>query len=339
MATMRALVANSIGEPADVLSLEVRPVPEPGPGQVRIRVQAAPIHASDLHVLRGRFAFAPELPVVPGFESVGVIDKIGDGVEQLERGQRVITLGVIGTWQEYMIAEATRVLGVPVGMRASTAAQLMINPLSGLLMTTRELDIQPGEWLLQTAAGSTVGKVVMQLGRHLGFRTINVVRRRSAVAEILEFGGDQVICTEDEDLRGRVAEIGGPEGVRKAIDCVAGEVGADVFRALAPDGEMVVHGALATHRQTDPDQLTLPLLARSIIYGTKTVRGFWLNRWLSKAAPDEVGTMVARTVELVAGGTIILPEGQPLPLDQFADAVRLAEAPAHGDKPLFVLEQ
>ncbi len=76
-------------------------------------------------------------------------------------------------------------------------------------------------------------------------QTLNVVRRRSAVEDILALGGTAVICTEDEDLRERVADIAGHDGV-KAIDCVSGQVGADVSRALAPHGELVVYGALST---------------------------------------------------------------------------------------------
>jgi Zinc-binding dehydrogenase len=108
-----------------------------------------------------------------------------------------------------------------------------------------------------------------------------VVRRRAAVEAILELGGTEVICTEDEDLRERASEIAGDKGVHKAIDCVAGRLGADVSRALAPGGEMIVYGALSTRRRTDAYQLTLPLYARSLIYGTKIIRGFWLYRWFS----------------------------------------------------------
>ncbi|WTQ87488.1 zinc-binding dehydrogenase [Streptomyces sp. NBC_00147] len=116
---------------------------------------------------------------------------------------------------------------------------------------------------MRTAAGSTVGRLVIQPARHLGMRTINVVRRRDAVEEIKALGGDEVICTEDEDLVQRVTEIAGPVGVRKAIACVAGPVGAQVSQALAPGGAGVVYGALSTHRQTDPAALTIPLQARA----------------------------------------------------------------------------
>jgi NADPH2:quinone reductase len=322
----------------DVLRLETRPVPEPEAGQVRVRVQAAPIHATDLHILRGRYGFAPELPAVLGVECVGVVDALGDGVESVALGQRVITVGVTGTWQQHVVADAARVVAVPDRMTASTAAQLVTNPLTALLLDTRELELRPGDWLLQTAAGSTVGKLVLQLAGHLGFATINVVRRRAAVPEILELGGTEVICTEDEDLRARVAEIAGEGGVGKAIDCVAGQLGADVSRSLAPGGEMVVYGALSTHRETEADRLALPLDARSLIYGTKSVRGFWLYRWFATTPQQQIRAALAQTFELVADETIRIPPGQPMPLPRFAEAVRVAEAPGHGGKPLLAFE-
>ena len=101
MTTMRSVVADTVGEPSEVLHLQTRPIPEPGPGQVRIRVAAAPVEASDLHTIRGRYGFTPEFPTVPGIESVGVIDELGSGTDGLTVGQRVVTIGVTGTWQEY----------------------------------------------------------------------------------------------------------------------------------------------------------------------------------------------------------------------------------------------
>ncbi|HEY3996777.1 MAG TPA: zinc-dependent alcohol dehydrogenase family protein [Mycobacterium sp.] len=336
MQTMRSVVADTVGEPSEVLHIETRRIPEPGPGQVRIRVSAAPVEASDLHTIRGRYGFTPQFPTVPGIESLGVVDEIGSDADGLTVGQRVITVGVAGTWQEYVVADADRVLPVPAGMSDSTAAQILSNPLTAVILTGDELDVQPGEWLLQTAAGSIVGQSVIQLGAHVGFKTLNVVRRRSAVEDILALGGTAVICTEDEDLRERVADIAGAGGVSKAIDCVSGQVGADVSRALAPGGELVVFGALSTHRQTDPDKLTIPIFARSLIYETKTVRGFWLFRWFTETPKDRMAATIDRTVQLADSGAIRVPDGQPMSLEKLSEAVYLAEAPAHGGKPLLV---
>ncbi|MFF3563755.1 zinc-dependent alcohol dehydrogenase family protein [Streptomyces sp. NPDC002574] len=343
--SMRALVAGKVGEPNDVLRLESRPVPVPEAGQALIRVTATPIHASDLHVLRGRYGFTPEFPAVGGnMECVGRVEALGPETEGLKIGERVVTMAippvpgppVAGTWQEYLVADTRRLLPVPDDLSDSEACQLAVNPLTALLLVTRVLDVQPGEWLLQTAAGSTVGRLVIQLAKHLGIRTINVVRRRDAVDEIKALGGDEVICTEDEDLLRRVAEIAGRDGVRKAVDCVAGHVGAQVSQSLAPGGELVVYGALSTHRQTDPAALTIPLSARSVIYETKVVRGFWLNRWFGSASPQDALRALSEVRDLVAASVLSIPEGRPFPLDDFSEAITLAETPARGAKPLFV---
>jgi NADPH:quinone reductase-like Zn-dependent oxidoreductase len=335
--TIHALVAQRVGEPADVLRLESRPRPEPGEGQVLVRVRAAPVHATDLHIIRGRYGYTPEFPTVLGSESVGVVEAVGAGVDTVEVGQRVVTVFVTGTWQELVVVPSSQVVPVPDDLSDAVACQLVVNPLTALLLL-RESGVQPGEWLLQTAAGSTVGRLVVQLARHLGIRTINVVRRRAAVDEIRQLGGTEVICTEDEDLAARVGEIAGDDGVRRAVDCVAGQLGADVFRALAPEGELLVYGALSTHRQTDPEALTIPLFARSVIYDAKKVRGFWLFRWVVTTPPEVTAATLAEARKLVTDGVLEIPAGQPIPVERFADALSLAEAPAHGTKPLLVFD-
>ena len=97
--------------------------------------------------------------------------------------------------------------------------------------------------------------------------------------------------------------------------------------------------AISTHRQTEADRLALPLDARSLIYGTKSVRGFWLYRWFATTPQQEVGAALAQTFTLVADQTIRIPEGQPMPLPDFADALRMAEASGHGGKPLLALSE
>src|SRR3984893_12615823 len=192
MATMRAVLADTVGEPSEGLHLRARPRPAPGAGQVRIRLIVAPVEASDLHTIRGRYGFTPEFPTVPGIESVGVIYELGGITDGFTIGQRVSTIGVTGTWQEYVVADADRVLPIPNSMSNSTAAQLLSNPLTAVILTTDVLAVRPGEWLLQTAAGSTVGQLGIQLGAHVGFKTLNVVRRRARVEGILAQGGTAV---------------------------------------------------------------------------------------------------------------------------------------------------
>src|SRR5262249_57179028 len=102
-----------------------------------------------------------------------------------------------------------------------------------------------GSWLLQTAAGSALGRMLIRLGKHAGFRTLNLVRRREQVNELLQLGADAVICTSDEDVQKRVLELTQGAGVPYAVECVGGATGLQAVRGLAPRGRLLVYGTLS----------------------------------------------------------------------------------------------
>src|SRR5215212_11458521 len=222
---MQSVRFHEFGNPAEVLRVEDVAKPEPGAGQVLVKMRARAINPSDLLTVRGLYGSLPEPPATPGLEGMGEVAELGEGVTHLRAGQRVIPLGVAGTWQEFVVAPAAQLIPVPDPISDRTAAQFVVNPLTAWIMTVEELALQPGEWLLQTAAGSTLGRVVLQIAKQRGFKTINVVRRREQGEELKALGADEVICTDEEKIAERVKEITGKEGLRKAIDAVGGETG------------------------------------------------------------------------------------------------------------------
>src|SRR3712207_6800272 len=246
---MQSVRFHEFGNPAEVLRVEEVERPAPGAGQVLVKMRARPINPSDLLTVRGLYGSLPVPPATPGLEGMGEVAEPGEGVNALRAGQRVIPLGVAGTWAEYIVAPAAQLIPVPDPVSDQTAAQFVVNPLTAWIMTVEELALRPGEWLLQTAAGSTLGRVVLQIARRRGFKTINVVRRRGQAEELKALGADEVICTDEEDIPERVREITGKEGLRKAIDAVGGETGADVVRALGRGGVMLVYGLLRSEER------------------------------------------------------------------------------------------
>ena len=158
---------------------------------------------------------------------------------------------VPGTWRELLVCPAERVVPVPDEVSDEDAAQALVNPVTAWALTMVEHRMQRGEWLTQTAAGSTLGRLILQLARSEGFRTIKIVYRRPQVSEIAKLGGDVTLCTEDDDWPAQLVKAGRGAGPSKAIDCVAGRIGAELARALAPGGRILVFGALSSHRQTE----------------------------------------------------------------------------------------
>ncbi|MGF6840735.1 NADPH:quinone reductase-like Zn-dependent oxidoreductase [Paraburkholderia youngii] len=333
---MKALIFERNGEPSEVVHWRDAPDPTPGPGEVRVRMLLAPVHPSDLHVIRGRFASQrqPELPASPGSEGVGIIDAVGNDVPRTRIGERVVLLDVPGTWREQVISPADRAIPVPQAISDEDAAQALINPMTAWAMTVSEHQFGCGDWLVQSAAGSTVGRLVLQIAKAQGFRTINLVRREEQVAEIKALGGDVVLCTADQNWSEQLKTATGGNGIAKAIDCVAGRTGAALARQLAPNGCMLVYGALSSHRQTDPAAFEMPIFAPALVYSSAEVRGWFIFSWLARKGASEGGQMLRSLLDGIARGTLKPPAARRYRLDRAHEAFAAAESSAHDAKPL-----
>jgi NADPH:quinone reductase-like Zn-dependent oxidoreductase len=326
---MQSIRFYEFGNPAAVLRVEDVAQPEPGPNQVLVRLRARSINPSDLLTVRGLYGSLPRLPATPGLEGMGEVAAVGEGgPSHLRRGQRVIPLGVQGTWQEYVLASGAQLIPIPESVSDQTAAQFVVNPLTAWIMTVEELALEPGEWLLQTAAGSTLGRVVLQIARQRGFKTINVVRRREQVEELKALGADEVICTADEDIATRVKEITGQAGLTKAIDAVGGRTGAAVMGALGRNGVMLLYGALSME--------PMPVDVGRLIFTTTTLRGFWLSEWLRSAAPDRQQAVTTEMLRAMASNEIVPPVEAEYALADVLKAVEHAERPGKSGKVLLV---
>jgi NADPH2:quinone reductase len=239
---MKSIRFRQYGEPADVLAVEERPVPEPGNGEARVRMLATPVNPSDL---RGLYAgVQPQFPAPAGFEGVGVVDALDPGAQDLARDEQ--------------------------------AATFVINPASAILMLHHVLAVPREEWLLQSAANSQIGRMMIRLAKRAGIKTINIVRRRESVAELQELGADAVIVSTDGPIDEQVRGITGPQGVRYAVDPVAGETGTEMFKALGEEGRMLVYGSLTgepVRVGEDP---------RYILAGRRVLEVFWLGYWLPR---------------------------------------------------------
>jgi NADPH:quinone reductase-like Zn-dependent oxidoreductase len=325
---MRSVRFAAFGEPAEVLSIEELPTPEPGPGQVLIRMRARPINPSDLFTIRGRYGMLPKLPTTPGFEGAGVIAALGAGVSDLEIGQQVAPLSSNGTWQEYALADAGAVLPLPSGLSDAQAAMLLVNPTTAWLLLEEVLGVQQGEWVLQNAANSAVGRFVIQLSRRSGYRTINVVRRPELRDELLALGADQVIVETEENLVERVKELTGGKGVRHAIDSVAGTSGSQLAQSLARGGTLVVFGAISGQPLTiDPGQM--------LFRGTH-MRGWWLVDWLRTAGQIKTAQLFNTLIPLIADGTLHVPVAGEYDLADVQQAIAAAESSERNGKILLI---
>jgi NADPH:quinone reductase-like Zn-dependent oxidoreductase len=330
---MKTVVFERCGEPAEVLLIREVPTQKPARGQVRVRMLASPINPSDLLFIRGVYGAKPQLPATPGFEGVGVVEESGGGwLGKRVLGKRVAVLnGVTGNWAEQAVIPAHQAIPVPDDLPDEQVASFFVNPATAWAMVKEVLRVPRGAWLLQSAASSALGRMVIRLARQENFRTINVVRRPEQVAELKPEGADEVVCNTTESLPERVRQITAGEGARYALDAVGGTTGAQLLASLAKRGRMLVYGALSG----EPS----PIDPRTLIVGQKRVEGFWLKEWMDEQGLLKKFFLMKRIARLIRSGALATPVGEQFPLDRVQDAVRAAETVGRGGKVLLRIGQ
>lgn len=321
---MRAIQYGAFGNPTDMLFLKDIPIPEPSAGEVRIRLTHRAINPSDVLTVAGLYGRLPKnLPATPGNEGVGVIDALGEGVTGFSVGQRVIPLNSDGTWKEYVVVNTQWLLPVPDEVSDQTAAQFIVNPVTAWVMLVDELGLQEGDWLLQTAAGSTLGRIVLQIAKLKGYKTVNFVRRQEQVEELKALGADVVICTKDNVVE-QVRSATDGKGAKGAIEAVGSSTGTLAMQSLRAGGTMLVYGLLSGQ----PSELNWG----EMLFKGITVKGFWLTHWFRTTPPPQVASTLGELMGLMAQGHLIPPVEAEYDLADIEKAIIHSNTPGRSGK-------
>ncbi|MBJ3786319.1 zinc-binding dehydrogenase [Devosia sediminis] len=317
---MKSAVYAEFGSPEKVLSSEERTRPQPGPGQVLVRMVLSPVHNHDLMTIAGQYGFKPELPSVPGTEAVGVVEALGEGVTNLQPGQRVAG-GASGTWAEFYLADAARLVPVPESVSDETACQLVSMPLSAKMLLDT-LDVSAGGWIVQNAANGAVGKLMAQYGAERGIKVLGLVRRTEAVAELKALGIDNVVATDEDGWVEKAKALTGGAPVIRAVDSLGGDGPAQVL-AVASDGAQLISFGAMTQRP-------LKISAGELLFRGITVKGFWGAK--PPVKPERIGELLGELVRDAAAGKLVMEIEKAYPIDEVAEAARASGEPGRKGK-------
>src|SRR5881227_3127275 len=234
-------VYSAHGNPADVLRIETKPWPRPGPDEVVVAMQAAPINPADLNAIEGKYPGKREVPAIPGFEGSGIISEVGRNISNGSVGSLVILPHDIGTWREACAVNASDLIVVPPEIDPVQAAMLKINPLTAWRLLHGYVELKSGDWIIQNAANSAAGRAVIQIAHALGYKTVNVVRREELIDELRADGGDAVLI-DSENLRDEVKNATGGAPIHLGLNAVGGESALRLMNCLAASGTLVTFG-------------------------------------------------------------------------------------------------
>jgi tumor protein p53-inducible protein 3 len=264
---MRAIIAREPGG-VEVLEMINLPTPDPGSGEVRIKVRASAVNRADILQRQGRYPMPPGAGPVLGLEAAGTIDAIGADVSGWTVGDRAMALLSHGGYAEYVVAAAGHVLPVPDNLNWILAAAVPEVFITAWQALGRQTPAEAGDWILVHAGASGVGTAALQIARQLGARTIATTRSPEK-AELIADLADHVVIPAGGDFADHVMELTGHHGADVIVDLVGAAYWSENLRALALDGAIALIGLVGGAR-TDLDLSAL--LARRATIVASTLR-------------------------------------------------------------------
>lgn len=322
---MRVIEYKAFGDPAVVLVSGERPMPEPGPGEIRVRMTLSPIHNHDLWTIRGSYGVKPELPAVGGTEAAGIVDALGEGVSHVSVGQRVMAAGLSETWAEFFLMNAKRAVPLPDSIPDELGCQLVAMPISAM-MALDDLGVKPGEWMIQNAATGAVGKTIAMICQARGINVINVVRRDAGVGELEALGISNNVSTQDPGWMTKVQMFAGNEPILYAIDSVGGEESGQLMSLLGEGGTLMSFGSMGGGK--------MEIASGDLIFKQAKVIGFWGAKRSGKTSAEDFARMIGELLTLAANGRLNLPVEEIYGLEEGAKAAAASMEPGRKGKVL-----
>jgi len=298
------------------------PDPAPGPGQVLIDVQAAGVNFPDTLIIEGRYQFKPDPPFVPGGEASGVVIAVGEGVDGIAAGDRVISVGTHGHFATRLVSDARTVVPFPDEMDPVTASGFVLTYLTSHYALRDRAGLQAGETLLVLGAAGGVGLATVEIGKAMGARVIAAASSPAKLAVCAEHGADELLDYSSEDLKARLSELTDGRGVDVVYDPVGGVYSEQALRRMAWGGRFLVIGFAAGEIPRIP--LNLTLLKSCSIIGV-----FWGA--FSMREPERNRALLEELFDWYREGKVRPLVSATYPLERAAEALReITERRARG---------
>ena len=305
---MKAFRVTRTGQAPDMAEIDR---PEPGPGQIRVRIAACGLNFADLLMIKGEYQDTPAPPFTLGMEVSGVVEALGEGVTLPALGTRVAVFAGQGGLAEHGVFEAARAVPIPDAMPFDQAAGFLVAYGTSHLALTHRAGLQPGERLLVLGAAGGVGLTAVELGAGMGAEVIAVARGADKLAVARDAGAPHTLDSDTDDIRMAVKALGGADVV---YDAVGGAAFDAALRATRPEGRILTIGFASGTVPQIPANL---LLVKNI-----SVMGLYWGGYL-KFAPDVLTASLSELMALYAAGRIKPHVGATYPLDRAAEALDL----------------
>ncbi|MBJ3762464.1 NADPH:quinone oxidoreductase family protein [Maribius pontilimi] len=305
---MRAFQVVSHDQPPEICDIDT---PEPGDGQVRVRIAACGLNFADMLVADGTYQDIPPLPATLGMELAGTVDAIGSGVTDFAPGDRVAIFAGHGGLAEYGVFDAARAKRLPDAMPFDDAAAFMVAYGTSHLALDHRARLRPGERLVVLGASGGVGLTAVELGKLMGAEVVAVARGDDKLAVAREAGADHCINSETADLRAELKALGGADVI---YDPVGGDLLDAAMRALRPEARVIVIGFASGQV---PKFKANHLLVKNV-----SILGYYWGGYMA-FAPERLTASLETLLGWYAEGRISPHISHHLPLERAGEGLEL----------------
>lgn len=308
------------------------PVPRPSKGEVLVKMAASPINPSDLSFLKGTYIQKPIYPLIPGIEGSGKVVASGGGIlANLRLNKRVTcssTEGQGGTWAEYMLTSAMRVVPIKSSIDLEQGAMLIVNPMTVLaFMSIAKKGKHKA--IINNAAASVLGRMLIKLCKTENLPLINIVRRKEQVELLKKEGAEFILNTEEPEYFEKLKELSHGLQATLIFDAVVGEQTTKLLKATPKGSTLIVYANLS--------EKAISVEAGDLIQGDKQIGNFYLSNWASKRSIIQ-SLSTARKVQKLVGEELSSQVQKKFPFKQANDALNYYRSNMTGGKVILVID-
>jgi NADPH2:quinone reductase len=310
---MQAIRVHEFGGP-EVLRTEDIPLPEPGPGEARVKIEAAGVNFIDVYHRIGRYPGQP--PITPGMEAAGVVEAVGPDVSAVKPGDRVAYAMQQGSYAAQVVVPAWKLVPVPQDVDIRTAAAVMLQGMTAHYLTHSTYPLRPGDTALIHAAAGGVGLLLVQLAKRRGARVIGTVSTQEKAQLARQAGADEVILYTQIDFETETKRLTGGQGVNVVYDSVGQTTFDSSLNCLRPRGYLVLYGeSSGPVAPVDPQVLN----RKGSLFLTRPSLGHHM------AGREELLIRTGDLFNWIAGGELEVRIDRTWPLAEAAEAHRYLE--------------
>lgn len=324
---MKALLFRQKGAAEKVLEFADIHIADLLPGEVRVKVLASPINPADFMFIEKTYRVEPVYPQIAGFEGAGMI--VDNGGDENFPVNMLVAFRHKNVWAEYVNIPKPKLILLQKQIPVEKAAQLALNPVTAWALL-EESGAKAGEWIILSAVGSALGKLIIQLANRKGIRTLALVRGNDQQSPLLSLGVSAIYYADAHDLELQIQSLTRGEKIAGFLDAVGGNLATKVIKTISANGRIIHYGLfseeLVTYHNAD------------LIFKNLIIKGFGIDAWLQSKTDTELKAVWNELINAVIKPDFTMDVAAKYPLDKYEKAIAKSRS-AHGGKVLFWMDE